>query len=149
MSECEREAEALPQPLMHEGSAYRQELDVEIAHIQRKARCAQRAAGMMALMTALGAAGLVYPAIMLDSLPWYVPNFIINLAYALGVGSLISLLAFAALASLYRKKLRQRKETCRQMTASVFGPPLGQVDNTSLRILPASSVVARDNDGIV
>jgi len=141
MREREREGEELPQRFVHEQNASRQELEKEIAQIQRKERCAQRAAGMMALLTALGAAGLVYPAIMLDSLPWYVPKFIINLTYAVGVGSLVSLLAFAALASLYRKKLRQRQEACRKMVACLFKSPLRPPDNTAARILPADSAV--------
>jgi hypothetical protein len=130
MSECEREAEPLRQRVVHEENAGCQELEIEIAQIQRKARCAQRAAGLMALLTALGAAGLVYPAIMLDNFSSHVPKFIINLTYALGVGSLVSLMAFASVASLYRKKLRRRKEACRRVgqPLRVFPGPAVQHD---------------------
>lgn len=121
---------------LHEEGAARQKLEEEIAQIQRKARCAQRAAGLMALLTALGAAGLVYPTILLENYASMAPRFVVNLTYAFGVGSLISLAAFAGLASLYRKKLRRRKEACRQMVAGLFESPPGATGHHDPAIHP-------------
>jgi hypothetical protein len=126
----------------------REELEDEIAQIQRKVRCAQRAGGLMALLTALAAAGLVYPAVLLESYSSVAPRFVVNLTCALGAGSVISLIAFAGLASLYRKKLRLRKHECRQRVAGLFDSALSQSDTTTFGTLPASTVSAR-NDGIL
>jgi hypothetical protein len=126
----------------------REELEDEIAQIQRKARCAQRAGGLMALLTALAAAGLVYPAVLLENYSSIAPRFIMNFTYALGAGSVISLIAFAGLASLYRKKLRLRKHECRQRVAGLFDSALSQSDTTTFGTLPANTVGAR-NDGIL
>jgi hypothetical protein len=145
MSECEREAERLRQHVVGKESAGCQELEDEIARIQHKVRCARRAAGLMALLTAIGAAGFVYPSVLLENYSSIAPRFVVNLTYAVCAGSLISLAAFAGLASLYRKRLRRRKEACRQLAASLFESPLAGTDNTILRTIPPSTVGVRIN----
>jgi hypothetical protein len=143
MTQSQMARDRLRQRSVHDKSLGREELEQEIAQIRRKARCAQRAAGLMALLTALAAAGLVYPAVLLENYLSMAPRFVINLTYAVGAGSVISLVAFACLASLYRKKLRLRKDQCRQRVAGLFDSPLGQPDKTALRNIPASSVSVR------
>ena len=117
MNETQSETERLRQRRHDEESARRQNLEKEIAQIQRNARCVRRAAGLMAVMTALAVAALSYPTILLENFPYHAPTFIMNLVYALGVGSLTSLLAFAFLGRIYRKKLRQREAAYRQTNA--------------------------------
>jgi hypothetical protein len=119
-SEHQRKTQFLPQRILYDESAGRQELEEEIAQIQRNVRCVQRAAALMAVLTALVAAGLGYPAILLENFPYSAPRFIVHLICALGVGSLISLLAFVGLAMVYRKMLNKRREECRQMVTRLL-----------------------------
>jgi hypothetical protein len=112
MSEHEETGEFLRRCFFHDESRERQELEKEITQIQRKARCLQSATRLMAVLSALAAAGLCYPAILLENFPYGAPQFIVNLICALGVGSLINLLAFAGLGMAYRKKLNHRKRAC-------------------------------------
>jgi hypothetical protein len=121
MSQYQREVEFLRQCILHNESekAGRQELEEEITHIQRNRRCVQRAAWLMVVLTTLAVAGLGYPGVLLENYP-DTPLFLVNLLCALGVGSLISLLVCAGLEIVYRKKLDQRKEACRQMVAKLL-----------------------------
>jgi hypothetical protein len=114
MNETQSETDRLHQRRHDEENARRQKLGKEIAQIQGNARCVRRAAGLMAVLTALAVAALSYPTILLENFPDHAPTIIMNLIYALGVGSLTSLLAFAFLGRIYRKKLRQHELAYRQ-----------------------------------
>jgi hypothetical protein len=145
MAEFQTETECLDQHRLHDESAGRQELEKEIAQIQRNARCVQRATGLMVVLTTLAVAGLGYPAILLENFPYNAPPFIMHLIYALGVGSLISLLAFAGLGMVYRKKLDRLEEACRRMITRLFESSLGQPGATLLHSMPDSSAGDRDD----
>jgi hypothetical protein len=111
MNKQQRESEFLRQCVLYDKNARRQELE-EITRIQRNARCVQRASWLMVAFTALAAVSLGYPAILVENFPYNAPPLIVNVICALGVGSLISLLAFTGLGMVYRKKQDQRKEAC-------------------------------------
>ena len=115
----------LQQCILYDESTGRQELE-EIAQIQRNAHSVQRAAWVMAVLTALVVAGLYYPGFLLENLLESAPQFIVNLLCALGVGSLVSLLAFAGLGMIYRKQLDQRRQECFQMVAGLLASRLGK-----------------------
>jgi hypothetical protein len=71
-------------------------------------------------------AGLGYGTVLVANFPHNAPQFVVNLIYALGLGSLISLLAFAGLGLVYRWKLDQRREECRQRVARLLESRLGK-----------------------
>jgi hypothetical protein len=73
-----------------------------------------------------------------DNFPYNAPQFIVNLVYVLGLGSLISLLTFMGLGLVYRKKLDQRREECRQRVATLLESRLGKPATTSWRDDPVS-----------
>jgi hypothetical protein len=126
MSEHEKHTEFLRQCILYDESARRQELHERITQIQRDARCVRRAVWLMAMLIALVVAGLGYEVILVDNFPYNMPQLIINLVCALGIGSLISLLAFMVLGMVYRIKLDQRREECRQLVASLLKSRLGK-----------------------
>jgi hypothetical protein len=126
MSEYHRETEFLRQCILYDESAVRQELEAQVTHNQRNLRCVQRAAWLMAPLTALAAVFLYYPAILLQNFPDSAPNFIVNLVCALGLGSLISLLGFLGLGIVYRKRLDLRREECRRMVTRLLESRLGK-----------------------
>jgi hypothetical protein len=57
---------------------------------------------------------------------------------ALGVGSLISLVAFVILGMVYRCRLDQRREECRQLVATFLESRLGNPLGAPLREHPAN-----------
>ncbi len=133
MSEHQKHTEFLRQCILYDESARRQELHERITHIQRDARCVRRAAWLMAMLIALVVAGLGYEVILVDNFPYNLPQLIINLVCALGIGSLISLLAFMGLGIVYRMKLDQQREECRQLVARLLESRLGKPVTTPLR----------------
>jgi hypothetical protein len=133
MSEHQKHTEFLRQCILYDESAKRQELHEGITQIQRDARCVQRAVWLMAMLIALVVAGLCYEVILVDNFPYNMPQFIINIICGLGMGSLISLLAFMGLGMIYRRKLDQQREECRQLVARLLESRLGKPGTTPLR----------------
>jgi hypothetical protein len=133
MSEHEKHTEFLRRCIVYDESARRQELGEGISQIQRDMRCVQRAAWLMAMLTALVVAGLGYGTVLVENFPYNVPQFVVNLIYALGLASLISFMAFVGLWMVYRLKLDQRREECRQMVARLLESRLGKPIITPLR----------------
>jgi Tfp pilus assembly protein PilN len=84
-------------------------------------------------LTALAAAGLGYPAILLENFPYDAPQFILNLVCALGLASLICLLVFTGLGMIYRNQLNQRREESRLLVTKLLASRLGQPIATPLQ----------------
>jgi hypothetical protein len=145
LSEHQKHTEFLRQCILYDESARRQDLHEGISRIQRDARCVQRAVWLMAMLTALTVAGLGYGMILVDNFPYNLPQFIIDLVCALGLGSLISLLAFMGLGMVYRMKLDQRREECRQLVARLLESRLGKPVTTPLRDRRDNRVGAGDD----
>jgi hypothetical protein len=148
MSEHQKHTEFLQRCILYDESAKRQELVEGISRIQRDMRCVQRAAWLMAILTALAIAGLVYPAILVGSFLYNVPQSVVNLIFAVGLGSLISLLAFLGLGMVYRMKLDQRREECRQRVARLLESRLGKPVATHLRDMRDNPVGAGDGGSV-
>jgi hypothetical protein len=133
MSEHEKHTEFLRQCILYDESARRQKLMKEIARIQLDLRCVQRAAWLMALLGVLLVAILGYGTIMVQNFLYATSHFIINLIIAVGVGIMISLLAFAGLWIVYRWKLDLRREECRQIVIKLLESRLGKPAITPLQ----------------
>jgi hypothetical protein len=125
-SEHQRETAFLRHCIRYDDSPRRQELDERITQIQRDERCVRRAVWLMLLLGALAVASLTYPAILEANFPYNAPQFIVNLIFAVGVASLISLLVFVGLGLVFRKKLNQRREECRQLVTRLLESRLGK-----------------------
>jgi len=137
MSDHHKQTEFLKQCLRYDEGARRQELKQDITRIQRDERCVQRAAWLMAVLTALATAGLAYPAILLANFPYSAPQTIVDLVCVLGVASLVSLVAFVILGMVYRKMLDKRREECRLLVTSLLESRLGSPPAASCRERPA------------
>jgi hypothetical protein len=133
MSEHEKHTEFLRQCIFYDESAGRQELVEGIARIQYDMRCLQRAMWLMAILTAFAAACLSYGAVLVENFPYNTQQFIVNIICALGVGSLTSLLAFVGLWMVYRWKLNNRREDCRELVVRLLESRLGKPVTTPLR----------------
>ena len=126
MSEHQKHTEFLRECIRYDESTRRHELVEEIARIQRDARCVGRAVWFMAILSALAVAALGYGTVLVDHFPYNAPQYIVNFVCALVLGSLISLVAFVGLGMVYRWKLDQRREECRQLVARLLESRLGK-----------------------
>ncbi len=133
MSEHEKHTEFLRQCVLYDESARRQELAEGISQIQREMRCVRRALWLVAILTALVVAGLGYGVILGDNFPYNMPQFIINIICSFGLGSLISILGFIGLGMLYRQKLNQHRDECRQLVTKLLESRLGKPASTPSR----------------
>ena len=126
----QREAAFLRQAILYDDTAERHKLEQRITQIERDARCLRRAIWLMVLLTAVGIAGLCYCAVFLADFPQNMTQFASRLAVkvfgALGLGSLISLLAFMCLGMAYRRELNLRREECRGLIAKLLESRLGK-----------------------
>ncbi len=153
MTDHQKHTEFLTECIRYDESARRQELMEEIIRIQCDARCVLRALWLMVILTALAVAGLGYGTVLEDNFPYNLPQFIVNLIWALGLGALISLLAFMGLGMVYRWKLDRRRGECRQIVTRLLETRLGKTVTAPLRDnpvgdgSPAPARVAAGADG--
>ena len=117
----------LQQCILYDESTGRQELE-EIAQIQRNARAVQRAAWVMAVLSALVVAGLYLSGVFAGEPSRERAAIHREPVCALGVGSLIEqLLAFAGLGMSYRQGARcTRRQESFQMVARLLESRLGK-----------------------
>ena len=133
MTERERDTAFLRQCLCYDDSAERHKLEEGINKAQREERCVRRAVWLMALLTMIAMAGLCYARIFHDA-PQNMFEFItplfIRVWCAVGIGSLICMLAFAGLGVFYRKELEKRQEECRRLATKLLESRLGKPSTT-------------------
>ena len=126
MNEHQKHTEFLRQCILYDESPRRQELAEGIREIHRQMHCVRRALWLMAILTALVVAGLGYGVILVDRFPYNMSQFIINLVCSFLLGSLISILGFIGLEMVYRNKLNQQREECRQLVTKLMESRLGK-----------------------
>jgi Tfp pilus assembly protein PilN len=122
MSEHQRETAFLRQCLLYADTAERDDLVASMTSLQRDERCVRRAVLLMVLLTALSV-GVCCAAFFLADSPQkaqLITPFIGKVFCALGVGSLICMLAFAGLGAVYRQELDHRREECRRLATKLF-----------------------------
>jgi hypothetical protein len=125
MRDHHNQTEFLKHCLGYDESARCRELRLQLTKIQSDEKCVRSAVWLMAVLTALSIAGLGYPAILLANFPYSAPQSIVNCICALGVASLVSLVAFVVLGMVYRKQLDQRREECRLLVTKLLESKLG------------------------
>ena len=127
-SEHEKETAFLRRCISYEKSAEGRQLDERIAQMQRDDRSLQRAMWLMGLLAALAVAGLGYLAVLLEDFPAHMPEFagqfITKVVAALGIGSLISLVAFACMGARCRRELNARRDECRRLVTNLLERPV-------------------------
>lgn len=141
MSEHDKDTAFLRQCIHYDDSVERQKLEENISQLQRNERCVRRAVGLMAVLIAVAMAGICYAAIFLVEYPQDLTHLtsplIVRVFCALGVGSLICVLAFGGLGLIYRKELDQRREECRRLAAKLLEARLGKP-----RLMPLAAAAA-------
>ena len=129
-SEHQKQTAFLRHCLIYDDTEERHKLEERISQIQYDEICVRRAVWLMALFAALSMAGLGYSAVFMAKYPLNLSEitsqWIIKLLCALGVGSIICLVAFLSLGMIYRKDLDLRREECRQLAMKIMESRLGK-----------------------
>lgn len=97
-----------------------------IAQVQRDVRCVQRAVWLMTGLTALAATGLAYLAVLGSNIPADISRLIVNALSALGLASVISLVAFVGLLVVFLMNLKAQRERGRQIVTTLLASRLGK-----------------------
>ncbi len=130
MTEHQKETAFLRQCILYDDTGERHQLEASITQLERNERCVRRAVYLMTLLVALAMAGLCYSAVCLSGYPQdmtqLMAQFISKVFCALGLGSLICLLAFVGLGVVHRNKLDQRRQECRRLATRVMESRLGK-----------------------
>ncbi len=139
-NEHQKETAFLRHCIRYDESPGRRALDDRITQIQRNERSVRRAMWLMALLAALAVAGLGYALIFLDDYPQrtsqFVTRFVVQVFGALGLASMICVVAFVGLRMIYRTKLDRRREECRQLVTRLLESRLGKPVTTPWRESP-------------
>ena len=146
MSDHQKQTAFLRQCLLYDDTGERHELDESITQLQGNLRCVRRAVWLMTLLVALALVGLCFSAVVPSDDPknmfQLVTQFSSKVCCALGLGSMICLVAFAGLGVVHRNKLDQRREECRRLAAKLLESRLGKpraLEGTVPEISPEES----------
>ena len=143
MTEHQRETAFLRRIIRHDDSDECRKLDRSIDQVQRDERCVARVAAVTALFPLLGIAGVAYGAILLEDFPSKGAELVSWVLCAVGLASLICLVAFVGLLMVYRKKLNQLRQECRQLVTRLLESHLGKAHTATS---PASHPVSDDRE---
>jgi formate hydrogenlyase subunit 3/multisubunit Na+/H+ antiporter MnhD subunit len=133
MSDHQRETAFLRRCILYEDTVERHHLEARLTQAERDERCVRGAVWLMSLLTALALAGLCYSALFLADFPQNKSHLTLKVFGALGLGSIISLVAFAGFWGVHRTELDQRREECRRLAARLLESRLGQPHITPLQ----------------
>ena len=125
----------------NDGSNERRKLERSIAQVHCDQRCIQRAASVATLFLLLLIAGFAYGTILPGNFLYSLPEVVFNLLCALALASLICLVVFAGILTVYRLKLNRLREDCR---LSVKRPQESQLREPHIATLPASQRASDD-----
>lgn len=95
---------------LHDDTDDRHKLERRIAQVQRDARWVRRVASLTALFPALVVAGLAYGMILQEDFPYVGSPLITKILCELGLASLVCLVAFLGLMTIYRMKLNRLRK---------------------------------------
>src|SRR6185503_6114310 len=127
LSGHKREMSFLRHLMHYDDTGERQELEGKIIQAQSKEGSARRAVWLMAVLVAMAVVGLGYSAILLEDFPQNKTQLLMRIFYALGLASLVSLLAFAGFWLVCLGELNEQRERCRRFVTRIvesrFGKP--------------------------
>lgn len=132
MTEHQKETEFLQHCIRYDETPARRVLEDKITQIQRDERCVRRAIWLMALLLAATLASFGYAAILVETFRQSTSQLIVTIISSLGAVSMICLVVFMGLRIVYRAKLDQRREECRQLVVSLLESRLGKPATASL-----------------
>ena len=140
MSEHQSETAFLRQIILFENSDEGRKLEQKIAQVQREQRCVNRAAALVALLTALGLAAVGYGVFLQENF-LYELDLVLRLISEFGLASLICLLGFLFLSLGRQRRLKELRAECRRLISRVVESRLSKPPGDPLPERPSSYAV--------
>ena len=135
MSDNERETDFLGHCLLYDDSGDGEQLQQRISQVKREERCVRRALYWLMVTALLACSGLCYSVLFMPEYPGTVSpmtrQVITNTLSVIGLASLICMLGFRILVSIYRRELKKRREQCRQIALKLLESRLGKPPRNS------------------
>ena len=114
MSEYRKQAAFLKALMMYEENTEHHFLVERLGHAEKNEHCILCACRLVGLIAMVGLAGLGYSAVLLPEFFDHSPHVVIGFFSALGLGSLLCLVAFVGLWLWYRRALNRVHDECRR-----------------------------------
>ena len=143
MGEHETETAFLRHIILYDDSGERHKLEKGIAQVRRDMCCVQRVVSLTAPFPLLAIAGIAYGVLLQENFPYNGSELVFRVLCVLGLASLICLVGFAGLLTVYRKKLHRLRKEARQLVITLLESRLG---NPQIQTLPRSHRVFRDGE---
>jgi hypothetical protein len=115
MSEHQSETAFLRYLILYGKSDEYRKLEKSIAQVQQDVRCVKRFAGVMLVFPLLAIAGVVCGVILYQNFPFNGAVLVFMVLCGLGLASLICLVSFMVLLTVYYGKLNRLRKECRQL----------------------------------
>ncbi len=143
MKAHETETAFLTHIILYDDSDEGRKLEKGIAQVRRDTHCVQRVASVTALFPLLAIAGVAYGAILQENFPYGVSELVLRVLGVLGLASLICLLGFAGLLTVYLRKSHRLRKEARQLVIRLLESRLGK---RHIATLPGSHRVFDDRE---
>lgn len=130
MNEHQSEMAFLRTILVYDNTEERHNLEEQIAQFQRDERSLLSALWLMALLTALSATGFAYGVIVDENFP---DSYIVQVAFNLGLASLICFVTYASILTVHRKKLTRVRKECQRLISRLLESHVGKPQLSTLR----------------
>jgi hypothetical protein len=144
MSEHQTETAFLRYLILYADSDECRRLEKRIVQVQRDTHCVRRVASVMALFPLLAIAGMVYGALLQANFPHNGSELAFSGLCVLGTASLVCLVGFAGLLTVYLNKLNRLRKEARQLVIRVlesrWGKPHTATSPGSFREFDGSEV---------
>lgn len=126
MSEHQIETAFLRSLILYADSDESLKLKDGIAQVQHDEHCVRRWAWAMTLLLTLGLVGVGYRALLQEHFSYHLPHHLINGLCALVLASVVCLMAFAVLLTVYRRRLNRLRKECRRLVTNLLELHLGK-----------------------
>ena len=143
MSEHEIETTFLRHSILYDDSDESRKLEKSIAQVQRDANCVQRVASGTALFLPLAIVGIAYGVLLQENYPYNGSELVLRVLCVLGLASVICLIGFAGLLTVYRKELSRLRNEARRSVGRLLESRVGK---PQVLTLPSSHRVFDDRE---
>jgi hypothetical protein len=116
----QKQNDILAECIRHDATGELHRAEERIHSAECEERCVRRAMWLMAILTAVAAAGLAYSVILLYEVAPYYTRILNHIFTVVAVASLLSLVAFAFLWVQRRHRLSARREEVRRLVMKLL-----------------------------
>jgi len=120
MTEYRKQAAFLKALMMYDDTVEHRVLAERIANAEKNERCLLCACRLVGLIALVGLTGLGYSAVLLPEFFDSATHIVIHIFSAMGLGSLLCLVAFLGLWFWYRSVLNRIHEECRRLITGML-----------------------------